>query len=78
MKYLFITSSRGGEMLQDSEWFKYYNKNGLYVCVDNQIVTLIKLPNCHYFCSYIIVNARKLLMLLFICSYQTVPFIINI
>ena len=43
MNYLFITSSRGGKMLQDSEGFKYYNKNGLYVCVDyirkvNQIV----------------------------------------
>ena len=43
MNYLFITSSRGGEMLQDSEGFKYYKKNGLYVCVDyirkvNQIV----------------------------------------
>ena len=34
MNYLFITSSRGGKMLQDSEGFKYYNKNGLYVCVD--------------------------------------------
>ena len=39
MNYLFITSSRGGKMLQDSEGFKYYNKNGLYVCVDYQIVT---------------------------------------
>ena len=34
MNYLFITSCRGGKMLQDSEEFKYYNKNGLYVCVD--------------------------------------------
>ena len=25
---------RGGKMLQDSEGFKYYNKNGLYVSVD--------------------------------------------
>jgi len=34
MNYLFITSSRGGKMLQDSEGCKFYNKNGLYVCVD--------------------------------------------
>ena len=34
MNYLFITSSGGGKMLQDSEGFKYYNKNRLYVCVD--------------------------------------------
>ena len=34
MNYLFITSSGGGKMLQDSEGFKYYNKNGLYVSVD--------------------------------------------
>ena len=34
MNYLFISSSRGGKILQDSEGFKYYNKNGLYVCVD--------------------------------------------
>ena len=34
MNYLFITSSRGGKMLKDSEGFKNYNKKGLYVCVD--------------------------------------------
>ena len=25
---------QGGKMLEDSEGFKYYKKNGLYVCVD--------------------------------------------
>ena len=56
MNFLFITPSRGGKMLQDSEGFKYYltRKDFMYV------------------------NVRKLLMLLVICSYQTVPFIINI
>ena len=34
MNYMFISSARGGKMLKDSEGFKYYNKNGLYVCVD--------------------------------------------
>ena len=53
MNYLFITPSRDGKMLQDSELFKYYLTRT----------------------DFMYVNVRKLLMLLFICSYQTVHFI---
>lgn len=31
-----MASSRVGKMLQDLEGLKYFNKNRLYVCVDNK------------------------------------------
>ena len=40
MNYLFVTPSRGGKMLQDSEGFKFYSKNGLYVCQCQEVINV--------------------------------------
>ena len=39
MNFLFITPSRGGKMLQDSEGFKFY-KNELYVCQCQEVINV--------------------------------------
>ena len=38
-------------MLQDSEGFKYYNKNGLYVCVDYKKSKLSRPTNHNHGCT---------------------------
>ena len=40
MNYLFIIPSRDGKMLQDSEGFKFYNKNGLHVCQCQEVINV--------------------------------------
>ena len=40
MNYLFITPSKDGKMLQDSEGFKFYNNNGLYVWQCQEVINV--------------------------------------